>query len=139
MSTLTLSLPVTSILAALFALLMVPLSLNVSMRRIQLGGISLGDGDDETLRRRIRAHGNFIEYIPTGLIVIGLVELAGANRLQVAALAAAFFISRVLHALGMLYSQTPSLRAFSMLIQHTVFIVSAIWLLLIHVNVLSLK
>jgi uncharacterized membrane protein YecN with MAPEG domain len=62
------TLPITSLLAGVFALLMVPLTLQISMRRARLGGISAGDGTDEVLPRRIRAHGNFIEYAPTALI-----------------------------------------------------------------------
>ena len=130
------SLPVVSILAAVFILVLAALSLSVSMRRIHLGGIFFGDANDDTLRRKIRAHGNFIEYVPSGLIVIGLVELAGASKFQVAALALAFFISRVLHAYGMLYTKTASIGAVGMVIQHAVFIVSGIWLL--YTAVLSL-
>ena len=61
-------LPITALPAGVFALLMVPLSLQVSMRRAQLGGMAFGDGGDDVLRRRIRAHGNFIEYVPTAVI-----------------------------------------------------------------------
>jgi len=124
------TLPVTSLLAALFALLMVPLSLQVSMRRVRLGGVVVGDANDETLRRRIRAHGNFVEYVPTGLIVVGLVEAGGAAKLLVVGLAAALLVSRVLHAIGMLYTSTPTLRAGGMLIQHAAFLVAGVWLLL---------
>jgi uncharacterized protein len=124
------TLPVTTFLAGVFALLMVPLSLQVSMRRVKLGGVSFGSANDETLRRRIRAHGNFIEYAPTALIAVGLVELGGGARLLVISLAAAFCISRVLHAVGMLYTSTPTLRAGAMLIQHVAFLVAGVWLVL---------
>jgi uncharacterized membrane protein YecN with MAPEG domain len=118
------SLPVVSILAAVFILMLAFLSLHVSMRRMYLGGIFFGDADDDILRRRIRAQGNFIEYVPTGLIALALMELARAATLQVAVLAIAFFISRVLHAYGMLYTKTASVGAVGMMIQHAVFIVS---------------
>ena len=133
------SLPVVSILAAVLILMLAMLSMHVSMRRIYLGGIFFGDADDDTLRRSIRAQGNFIEYVPTALIVLGLMELAGAARLQLAILAIAFFISRLLHAYGMLYTKTASVGAVSMLIQHAVFIVSGIWLLYTSVLMLSIK
>jgi uncharacterized protein len=124
------TLPVTSVLAGLFALFMVALSLQVSLRRVKLGRPAAGDAKDETLRRRVRAHGNFIEYVPTGLIVVGLMEAGGAANLLVAGLAAALFVSRVLHAIGMLYTATPTLRAGGMLIQHAAFLVAGVWLLL---------
>ena len=124
------TLQVTTFLAGLFALLMVPLSLQVSLRRVHLGGVSSGSGSDETLRRRVRAHGNFIEYAPTALIAVGLVELGGGAKWLVVGLAIAFGMSRVMHALGMLYTSTPTLRAAAMLIQHVAFLVSGVWLVL---------
>ena len=123
------TLPVTSLLAGSFALLMVPLSLQVSMRRAKLG-VSAGDANDDTLRRRIRAHGNFIEYAPIALIVVGLIELDGTAKPLVVGLAVAFFLSRALHAIGMLYTSTPTLRAGGMLIQHVAFLVAGVWLVL---------
>ena len=123
------TLPITSLLAGIFALLMVPLSLQVSMRRVKLDGISFGDGNDEILRRRIRAHGNFIEYAPTALISVALIEYGGGAKALVIGLACAFFVSRVLHAVGMLYTSTPTLRAGGMLIQHAAFLISGCWLL----------
>lgn len=123
------TLPIVSILAGVFILMLVALSLGVSMRPIHLGGIFFGDANDDTFRRKIRAQGNFIEYVSTTVIVIGLMELAGAAKLQLAVLAIGFFISRVLHAYGMLYTKTASVSAVGMMIQHSVFIVSGIWLL----------
>ena len=38
-------------------------SVQTSLRRAKLN-TAFGDAGDETLRRRIRAHGNFIEYAP---------------------------------------------------------------------------
>ena len=122
-------LPITSLLTGIFAVLMVPLSFQVSARRVKLGGVSSGDAGDETLRRRIRAHGNFIEYVPTALISVGLIEYAGAARGIVLGLAAAFLVSRILHLIGMLYTSTPALRASGMLIQHAAFLIAGCWLL----------
>lgn len=123
------SLPITSLLAGLFALMMVPLSLQVSLRRVRLGAGPGAEGDD-TLRRRVRAHGNFIEYIPTALVAVGLMELGGAARPLVLGLAAAFLSSRLVHALGMLYTATPTLRGLAMLVQHAAFLVAGVWLVM---------
>lgn len=126
------NLTITSLLTGIFALLMVPLSLQISIRRAKLGGISggltFGDGGDETLRRRIRAHGNFIEYAPTALIAVALIEYGGGARTLVVGLAGAFLISRLLHAVGMLYTSTPILRGVGMLVQHAAFLVAGCWL-----------
>lgn len=123
------TLPITSLLAGAFALLIVPLSLQVSLRRIALRNAVFAGEKDETLHRRIRAHGNFTEYVPTALILVGLVEFAGGPKMLVIGLALAFFVSRVIHAVGMLYTSTPLLRGLGMSIQHPAFIVAGIWLI----------
>ena len=60
-------LTVTSIYTVVFSIMMVLLSLSVSMHYAK-AGTSQADPDvmrDETLRRKTRAHGNFIEYVPS--------------------------------------------------------------------------
>jgi hypothetical protein len=122
------SLPITSVIAGIFALMMVPLSLQISMRRTKVK-VAYGDADDRDLRRKIRAHGNFIEYAPTALIVLALVELAGASSLFVWCLGGLFVLGRVLHAMGMLYTSTPKLQALAMIMNHAAFLISGTWLL----------
>jgi len=123
------SLHVTSFTAALFALMIVPLSFQITIRRFKVRA-RIGDAGDETLRRRIRAHGNFIEYAPLALIVLGLVEGQGAPSLLVWPLAIAFLASRAAHAIGMLYASTPTFGAIGMTIQHAAFLISGAWLIL---------
>ena len=60
-------LPITSTLAAVLGLMLLPLTLRISFRRVALGkamgdvtGVVFGDGDDEVLRTRGRAMGNFV-------------------------------------------------------------------------------
>ena len=118
------NLQATTLLAGIFALMMVPLSLQVSLQRVKLDRNSIESSGDETLRRRIRAHGNFIEYAPTAMIAVGLVEFASGTNILTIGLALAFGLSRLLHAIGMLYTSTPTLRAAAMLIQHAAFLVS---------------
>ena len=122
------SLHVTSLIAGLFALMMVPLSFQITIRRFKVRTV-FGDAGDETLRRRIRAHGNFIEYAPTALLLLGLVEGQGAPSLLVWPLGIAFLVSRAVHAIGMLYTSTPTLRAVGMVVQHTAFLISGAWLI----------
>lgn len=121
------SLHVTSLIAGLFALMTVPLSLQITIRRFKVRTV-FGDAGDAILRRRIRAFGNFTEYAPLALIVLGLIEAQGAPSLLVWPLGIAFLASRIAHAAGMLYSVTPTLRATGMLVQHTAFIISGTWL-----------
>ena len=37
-------------------------------------GLALGEGDSETLKRAVRAHGNFIEYTPIFLITLLILD-----------------------------------------------------------------
>jgi hypothetical protein len=119
---------ITSLFAGLLTLMMVPLSFQVSLRRVGVKA-AYGDANDETLRRRIRAHGNFVEYVPTGLIALGLVEWNAAPPMLVWSLGIALLSSRVLHAYGMLYTTTPNAQGLGMLVQHAMFLVAGAWLL----------
>ena len=120
-------LPITAMTAAIFAVIMVLLSVQTSLGRVQLKA-GHGDAGDETLRRRIRAHGNFAEYAPMALILLGLVEAFGATRATTIGLAAAFIGTRLLHALGMLYTSKATLKAIAMFVQHAAFVYAAVLL-----------
>lgn len=115
-------------LAAAFAILMVLLSLLTSLGRASLK-VTHGDGGDETLRRRIRAHGNFAEYAPMALLLLLFVEIAGAEKEAVMILAVALLAARVLHAVGMLFTSGPALRAVAMFLQHSAFVYGAVLLI----------
>jgi hypothetical protein len=124
-------LPFTTLAAASLALLMLPLALLVTARRIRLDNVVFGDGNDETLLRRIRAHGNFAEYTPLSLIVLGLVEMHGGPSWLLWTTAAFLVIGRIVHALGTLlapYAGAP--RGIGMLLTHASYLMPALWLLL---------
>ena len=63
--------------------------------------ILLGDGGNDLLLSRMRAHANFTENAP--LALIGLIALAmlGAFPIALHVFGAVFFIGRILHAMGM--------------------------------------
>jgi uncharacterized protein len=63
--------------------------------------VRIGDGGNEAVLRRMRAHANFAEYAPIFLILLLSLELAGAHRPLLLAAAAAFFLARVAHGIGM--------------------------------------
>ena len=122
------SMPVTATVAAAFAVMLTLLGFLVSLQRVKLGGVGFGDGGDARLRRRIRAHGNFAEYAPLGLICVGLLELQQWSGVMLATVAACFVGARAVHALGMLYSASPTPRAIAMVVQHLTFLVCAVLL-----------
>ena len=63
--------------------------------------VSIGDGGNDRIIARMRAHANFVEYTPFVLILVGLIELARGPVLWLWIVVAVFMIGRVLHALGM--------------------------------------
>lgn len=96
----TLILPVTLCLAAACALVNLWLCMRVGKIR-HAAGISVGDGGNEALIRRMRAQANFIEQAPLTLALVAAVELAGRGGTWLAAAAALFVVGRVAHAVGM--------------------------------------
>lgn len=90
---------VTSIFASILALMFIKLSFNViSFRR--KNKVSIGGGGVDELERAIRAHGNFAEYVPLGLFLIGALELNEAPLELVAPLGVLLIAGRYFHAKG---------------------------------------
>jgi uncharacterized membrane protein YecN with MAPEG domain len=88
---------ITPLYAALAAVILIVLALRVIGAR-RGHSVAIGDGADEDLARRIRAHGNFAEYTPLALVLILLLELGGAPAWQLHPLGAALILGRIVHA-----------------------------------------
>ena len=69
--------PVTTLITGLLAIVQIPLTILVSYMRGRTG-IQFLDGGNETLLRRVRAHGNFVETVPITLLAMACAELSGA-------------------------------------------------------------
>jgi uncharacterized protein len=67
---------------------------------------SLGDGGDPRLIRAVRRHGNYAENAAIFLVGLALLEMLGAARPFVVALAAIFVAGRVAHAVGLSMERT---------------------------------
>ena len=91
-------LPVTAVAAALLTALYLVLCIRVIGQR-RARGIALGTGHP-ALERAYRAQANFAEYVPLGLILLGLLEGLRAPVPLVFGLAAALVLGRALHAFG---------------------------------------
>lgn len=63
--------------------------------------VSVGDGGNEKVIRRMRAQANFIEYTPIVIILIALLEMATGTSTWLWAVMAIYMIARILHAFGM--------------------------------------
>lgn len=90
----------TAFYSAVFALLYVGLSSWVVAGRLS-ADVLHGNGGNEILEKRIRAQGNFGEYVPLALLVIALLEGAGGSTSVVRSLLIVLLIARVLHPFGM--------------------------------------
>jgi uncharacterized membrane protein YecN with MAPEG domain len=86
--------------AGLHALLLLAFSAQVSRWRGRAKA-NLGDGGNAALARWIRVQGNFVEYVPMALLLLALLELAGAPRAWLLAGGSALFVGRLLHAWGL--------------------------------------
>lgn len=93
-------LPTTLTIAGACALLHIWFSARVGQLRRGLK-ISVGDGGNEALLRRMRAHANFTENVPIFLVLLAVLELARVQPIALWAAAILFVIARILHAFGM--------------------------------------
>ena len=85
--------------AAVLALLLVALSLRV-IRFRRAAKIAVGHGDSRELLRAVRVQGNFAEYVPLALILIGYLELRQFSDYLVHGLGLTLVVARLAHAFG---------------------------------------
>ncbi|HXH30086.1 MAG TPA: MAPEG family protein [Bacteriovoracaceae bacterium] len=71
-------------------------------------GLGHGTDPESGLYKRIRIHGNFMEYIPFILLLMALDELTGRSSAYLHFVGAALFLGRVGHSLGLKKTQGPS-------------------------------
>lgn len=93
---------VTPLYAGLLALWFLVLSYRVVQQRGH--GVSLGDGGDNELLRRIRGHGNFSEYVPLILVMLGFMELSRFSLYFIHALGITLLVARLLHGYALSFS-----------------------------------
>jgi uncharacterized membrane protein YecN with MAPEG domain len=94
------NLSITGLYASLLAILFVGLAMNIIRLRLQFK-VGIGDGGNAVLGKAIRVHGNFAEFIPLALLMLGIYELNGASPIWLHSLGAVLFIGRIFHAIGL--------------------------------------
>ncbi len=110
------SLPVTTFIAGLLGLLILTLAARIILARRSVGA-AFGDGGDRELKRRIRALGNCAEYVPIGVILLGLLELQGAAGWWLWLLGGVFLAGRFTHGVAFAFAGAPmNLRVFGMVL-----------------------
>ncbi len=115
--------------AGTFALVYFFLTMRVARRRGE-AQISLGTGGGAGLERRIRTHGNFGEYVPFALLLLGFAEAQHNSIYLLHFLCILLLIGRICHAIAISGEDAPStLRFIGMVLTGTVLIVTAIALI----------
>ncbi len=116
----------TAIYASLLALLFIYLSFCVIRlrRSVQVG---VGDGGDKLLQRAIRVHGNFAEYVPFALLLVGIAEFNGLGAFWLHFMGIALLAGRALHAYGVSKPKEDlRIRVAGMVLTFSVLLVGAI-------------
>jgi len=122
-------LPITSLFAALLTLLLLVLSIRIIMIRGR-ERIGLGVGESKPLETAVRIQANFIEYVPMALLLLALVELAGASPTLLYACGGVLFLARISHATGLTKTIGTSVyRAFGVVGTFAVLLFQAAYLL----------
>ena len=99
-------LDITAFFAAIHGLFFLLLSARVILQR-RSAGIAWGDGDDREMKRRIRAQANAAEYMPIGLILLGLLEIQGLQSWALLGLGALFLAGRLIHGWAFSFAGAP--------------------------------
>lgn len=93
--------PVTLLYGGLNALLVTVLGMQVSRLR-GAHGVGVGKPIPAEMIRQVRAHGNAVEWVPLGLILLLALELSGAgSRFTLHLAGGTLLLGRVLHAAGL--------------------------------------
>src|SRR5436853_7519064 len=101
--------PITALYAGVLGILLVVISARVSVLRAKFK-VMFGDGGKEPLMRAIRAQGNFTEYVPLALLLIGMVEWAGTKPWVVHSLAGGLLADPVMQHAGAAAINVPGRR-----------------------------
>lgn len=93
---------VTSLYAGLLALIFLALSARVVAVRDR---VSLGDGGDPEVLRRMRGHANFAEYVPLILVMMALLEYQQIAAWQLHAIGATLVFARLIHGIALSFTK----------------------------------
>jgi uncharacterized protein len=90
-------LEITGFYVAILAFIYVKLTLNV-IRLRRSHKVKIGHKNHKDLEQAIRAHANFNEFVPLGIILLACLELNHVHKIIIAILGGLLFIGRFLHA-----------------------------------------
>lgn len=93
-------LPITLTIAGAAALVNIWLMIRVGQVRTS-EKVSVGDGGNDKVIRRMRAHANYGESLPIVLILIAAIELASGSSSWLWVVGGVYMLGRVAHGIGM--------------------------------------
>jgi uncharacterized membrane protein YecN with MAPEG domain len=120
--------PISTVFIGIFVMLQIPLTVMVGYRRARTG-IQFFDGGDQTLLRRMRAHGNYTETVPIVLLAMSAAELAGAPTWLLWAGGASLLVGRVMHAAILIVKGWGLPRAIGMILTFLPMLGFGVWCL----------
>ena len=120
---------VTALYAGILALVLVGLSLYV-VRGRWANKVSVGDGGNADMLARMRAHANFIEYVPIALIGLYSLEVTRHSVYLLHVLGIALVVARLMHPIGMVRKSPNPFRAGGAVITLAILIVEGVLLIL---------
>jgi uncharacterized protein len=98
---------ITALYASILALLLTALAINVTVHRNKLG-VPFGDGTKPQMVRMVRLHGNAVEYIPIGVVLMGLYELDHGLPIALHVTGIALIVGRLIYVAGVWNSDKPT-------------------------------
>ena len=120
---------ITAFYAAVLALVFLGLSAYVIQGRFTKR-IAFGAGGDDNMAKRVRAHGNFAEYVPFALILLMFAEMQNAPVWGVHVIGIVLVIARVLHVCGTMNPKIPNAqRLLGMVLTMVAILLPALWCL----------
>ena len=120
---------ITAFYAAILALIFLALTYHVILGRFGKR-IAFGAGGDDNMLKRVRAHGNFAEFVPFALLLLMFAEMQNAPIWSIHAGGILLVAGRLFHAWGIMHPRIPNAqRVLGVMLTHIVILGAALWCL----------
>jgi len=116
------------LVTAILLFIFIALSFNAAFTR-RKSGLAVGEADNETLLRAVRAHGNFTEFTPMFLISLFLIDHASKNCEYILVIGSGFILGRISHATSM-FLKKGILRITGMFLTFTTLLSNFVYLII---------
>ena len=116
---------ITGFYISIFALAQIAMVVWIAKARYR-DRVVLGTGGSDDLEKKSRVYGNFVEVVPTAVLLMLIAELGGAPLWGIHWMGALMILSRILHAIGLM--RPPGygpLRMAGMLLAMATFLIGA--------------